>query len=909
MFCLFNRRAFTALVAAILGCSVSPAEAQIQGVPSSSSQFLGTSVQVSGTDSVITGGTQRGKNLFHAFSQFDLTSGSATFDGAGTSGVQGIYGRIHQSGQSTLNGLIRLQNWSGGNPELMLMNPFGFVVGTNYSSSGLSSFSLLATDAMLFENSDSQVFAFDMAITSSGLNVSDPNWVDADFVGAVTDSSYPDGQGGAPIAVNGTMLIDELGLVGSQLDINGTLKSNKLRLFAQSYSGAFYTSPSSVFGQGYESGYLDQVNNSFVPYTTASEVGGVAPLSDWASTQAELTNSNGFGSCSTSNCPGMIRFASSSNIQPASGSSQGTLMMAGKQTVIESSSSSGNPFSSASLVQFTPYLGGGLYSDVVTIRPTTSTSTTETTTTTTTTTKKDADQITLTDIEKTVQMLTGPLTAATDAGVTATTTETAILQGETGLVSTTIDTSASSGSGESSSASASSATSQTTASTASQAQTLSSSEASASLQSAETASTEQVAAALGLQGAADDAKPLTTADVKGFLKAAIADVRSGQADDPSGFIRAAYNPAVLHLRYLTAVEAASTQANQVTLELILITAEEEPKGLRVLLDKQDFSRSLRELYAALSTQQPINVTDPSSPARWLYQQLFGALDPILRERAVSTLLLSADQGLQAVPYAALHDGDSFLGERFGLALTPSLTLTPLGESRVVGGAILALGASRFEGLAPLPLVPQELQGVVSGQPSEVLLNQSFTPDALLNSAAEPRYRRVHVATHAEFLPGGPAESRLYTGTGPLSLQAFRGLRDRRPGASLDLISLSACRTALGDRDSELGFAGLALQAGARSAIGSLWYVDDVATSAFFVQVYRYLDAGIPKAEALQLTRKAFSRGLIRLDGDVIRGVDGEVLISGLDASQRNLARSGLAHPYFWGGIQLLGSPW
>ena len=900
MFCFSNRRALTALVAAILGCMVSPAKAQIQGVPSSSSQFLGTTVQVNGTDSVITGGTQRGRNLFHAFSQFDLSGGSATFDGVGTSGVQGIYGRIHQSGQSTLNGLIRLQNWSGSNPELMLMNPFGFVVGSDFASSGLSSFSLLATDAMLFENSAGQVFAFDMAITSSGLNVSDPNWVDADFVGAITDSSYPDGQGGAPITVNGTMSVDELGLIGSQLDINGALESNKLRLFSQSYIGGFYVSPSSAFGEGYQSGYLDQLNYAFIPYTTASEVGGVAPQSGWVSTQAELTNSNGFGSCSTSNCPGMIRFASSSSIQPSSGSSEGTLMMAGKQTVIESSSGTGNPLSSASLIQFTSYLGGGLYSDVITIRPTTSTP--ATTTTTTTITKQNTNQITLTDIEKTVQ--TAPLTAATDAGITAT-TETTMSQGETALVTASIDGSNPSGSSESSTTSTT--TQATTTST--QAQTLSSSEASASLQSAETAKTEKVSAALGLQGIAEDSKPLTTADVKGFLRAAIADVRSAQGDVSSGFVRANYNPAVLHLRYLTAAEAASTQGNQVTLELILITADGEPKGLRVLLNKQDFARSLRELYAGLSTQQPINVADPNSPARKLYQQLFADLDPVLRERAVSTLLLSADQGLQAVPYAALHDGEQFVGERFGLALTPSLTLTPLGEPRVVGGAILALGASRFEGLAPLPLVPEELQGVVSGQPSEVLLNQSFTPDSLLNSAAQPQYRRVHVATHAEFLPGGPAESRLYTGTGPLSLQAFRGLRDRRPGASLDLISLSACRTALGDPDSELGFAGLALQAGARSAIGSLWYVDDVATSAFFVQVYRYLDAGIPKAEALQLTRQAFSRGLIRLDGDVIRGAGNQVLISGLDASQRNLASSGLKHPYFWGGIQLLGSPW
>ena len=79
----------------------------------------------------------------------------------------------------------------------------------------------------------------------------------------------------------------------------------------------------------------------------------------------------------------------------------------------------------------------------------------------------------------------------------------------------------------------------------------------------------------------------------------------------------------------------------------------------------------------------------------------------------------------------------------------------------------------------------------------------------------------------------------------MSMAQFARLRRERQDQPLDLVVLSACRTILGDEDSELGFAGLALQAGARSAIGTLWYVDDVVTSAFFVQFYRFLDQGFP----------------------------------------------------------------
>jgi len=234
-------------------------------------------------------------------------------------------------------------------------------------------------------------------------------------------------------------------------------------------------------------------------------------------------------------------------------------------------------------------------------------------------------------------------------------------------------------------------------------------------------------------------------------------------------------------------------------------------------------------------------------------------------------LISADRGLQAIPFAALHDGRRYFGEAYAFSLTPSLALTSLEPPVRQQGKLLAAGSAVFDGLAPLPLVPQELNKVgIAGRKDEEL-NKAFTPRTLMVQAGDHQYSRVHIATHAEFLPGGPASSRLFSGTVPVPLSDFVKLRRDREGAPLDLISFSACRTALGDAETELGFAGLALQAGARSAVGTLWYVDDVATSAYFVQMYRYLDSGVPKAEALQLTRQAFSRGLVHLEGDKVTG--------------------------------------
>jgi CHAT domain-containing protein len=223
--------------------------------------------------------------------------------------------------------------------------------------------------------------------------------------------------------------------------------------------------------------------------------------------------------------------------------------------------------------------------------------------------------------------------------------------------------------------------------------------------------------------------------------------------------------------------------------------------------------------------------------------------------------------------------------------------------------LLAAGASEFKGLAPLPLVPQELDRLSTTGVADQHLNQAFTPQVLLSQAADPRYDRVHVASHAEFLPGGPSKSVLHTGTGSMPLTDFLRLRQRRDGEPLELFSLSACRTALGDSATELGFAGLALQAGSRSAIGTLWYVDDVATSAYFLQLYRFLDQGMPKAEALQATRVAMIQRRLRLQGDQVLAADGTPLLVNLTAAQQRRVASGLNHPFFWGGIELIGSPW
>ena len=379
---------------------------------------------------------------------------------------------------------------------------------------------------------------------------------------------------------------------------------------------------------------------------------------------------------------------------------------------------------------------------------------------------------------------------------------------------------------------------------------------------------------------------------------------------PPEFNRERYSPAVVHLQFTQLPEGRTTASGgDAFLDITLIPSSGALEGVRVELTTAEFRKQLRDLYVQLSRQDSLNVDDPQSPSRQLYALLFESLTPILQRENVTTLLIAADRGLQAVPFAALSDGQRYFGDRYAFSITPSLALTDLSTSGDSGQRRLALGASEFKGLAALPLVPQELDRIGPDANKDLFLNKEFTPDRFLEKAGEPAYNQLHVATHAEFKPGGPKASQLHSGVGPISMSQLAKLRKERQGVPLDLVVFSACRTALGDANAELGFSGLALQAGARSAVGTLWYVDDVVTSAYFVQMYQYLDQGIPKAEAMQLTRQAFVRNLVRLEGDQVLGVNNQPLLLNLTPSQQRRLSAGVDNPFFWAGIELMGSPW
>ena len=115
------------------------------------------------------------------------------------------------------------------------------------------------------------------------------------------------------------------------------------------------------------------------------------------------------------------------------------------------------------------------------------------------------------------------------------------------------------------------------------------------------------------------------------------------------------------------------------------------------------------------------------------------------------------------------------------------------------------------------------------------------------------YTIVHLATHGQFGSDRP-NTFILAADGRIDIDSlgeiFHTRRQRE--TRLEMLILSACKTATGDSREVLGIAGATVQAGARSTLATLWSVDDAASVIFVKALYAQLgQPGVSRAEALR----------------------------------------------------------
>jgi CHAT domain-containing protein len=204
--------------------------------------------------------------------------------------------------------------------------------------------------------------------------------------------------------------------------------------------------------------------------------------------------------------------------------------------------------------------------------------------------------------------------------------------------------------------------------------------------------------------------------------------------------------------------------------------------------------------------------------------------------------------------AALHDGKQFLISKYAVATTPGLNLTdprPINRERV---KVLSSGLTEsVQGFPPLPHVSTELRTIRTLYRGNQLLNREFVVSGLEKELKEKLFSVLHIASHGRF-DKDVAHSFILAYDDKLTmakLDQYVGLFKFRQ-EPLELLTLSACETAVGDDRAALGLAGVAIKAGARSALATLWSINDEASSSVVAEFYQQLrDPTISKAVALQ----------------------------------------------------------
>ena len=344
------------------------------------------------------------------------------------------------------------------------------------------------------------------------------------------------------------------------------------------------------------------------------------------------------------------------------------------------------------------------------------------------------------------------------------------------------------------------------------------------------------------------------------------------------------------------------------LELLLYTPEGKPIRHTIpAANKENLLKVVADFRSEITDARQRKTTSYLAPAQKLYQWLIAPLEADLQAAGINTLLFSMDAGLRSVPLAALHDGKQFLIEKYSLSLIPSISLTDTRYASLKNAQVLAMGASTFTDQKPLPAVPVELDAITQHLwRGQVFLNQEFTPNNLKAQRQNAPYRIIHLATHAEFQPGTASNSYIYFWNTKLQLDQLRELQLNAP--PVELLVLSACRTAIGDSEAELGFAGLAVGAGVKSALASLWYVSDEGTLGLMTEFYRQLATAPVKAEALRQAQLALLRGQVRISDGILKG-SGEFPSLPLPPEIAALGERTFSHPYYWAGFTLIGSPW
>ncbi|MEB3278532.1 MAG: CHAT domain-containing protein [Lyngbya sp.] len=303
------------------------------------------------------------------------------------------------------------------------------------------------------------------------------------------------------------------------------------------------------------------------------------------------------------------------------------------------------------------------------------------------------------------------------------------------------------------------------------------------------------------------------------------------------------------------------------LEIIVsFPTEPEPtfKLYTTPVNREEINQKVRQLQGELF-QPPTDGTTAPTPkiltlTRQIYDWIIRPAEVDLKNSGIDTLVFVLDGSLRNIPMATLYDGNEFLVQKYALALTPGLQLLnpqPLTQEDLRALLAGATDAPTFGDFGQLPAVDEELTQIAETIPNhEKRQNEEFTRENLQTLINQVPFPVVHLATHGQF--GSNAEETfILTYNDRIDVRTLdQLLRKPDENTPIELLVLSACETVRGDDRAALGLAGIAVRAGARSTLATLWTVEDQSTANLMVDFYRELANPQQKSNKAQALRTA-----------------------------------------------------
>jgi filamentous hemagglutinin family protein len=380
------------------------------------------------------------------------------------------------------------------------------------------------------------------------------------------------------------------------------------------------------------------------------------------------------------------------------------------------------------------------------------------------------------------------------------------------------------------------------------------------------------------------------------------------------------------------------QSEDDLLELVVVTSGGVPYRKVMAVTRQQVTKVAEALSTEINNEnrKKGNPKGYLDDAKQLYRWLVAPIESEMQTRGIDNLVFIVDEGLRAAPLAALYDeiNSKYLVQKYSVGLAPSFSLIDYHYRSIGRANVLAMGASRFGNTASqseLVSIPIQVNSIFQeGWAGSCFLDESFTfsnlvrarqpnfltqqdercqPNPVEAKAQQSPFEIIHLATHADFQSGKPENSyiQLYDSRLAFKLEELQQLGWNSP--TVKLLFLNACRTAIGDRDSELGFAGIAYRTGVTSAVASLWYVKEGASLALVPEFYRQLKQTRIKAEALRRAQVAMIEKTTVYRNGFLSFPDGSKIPLSSDMQNELEGIPALDDPYYWAAFTMVGSPW